>query len=67
MDKNQARIEAKKIIDECIKKEEAIEKEAKRNGIWLPGLDSNHALFREVEKERNEKLAALASMVDKEE
>lgn len=66
MNKNQAYIEAEKIIDDYIKKEKAIIEKAKKNGTWKPGLDANNDLFREIVKERNEKLSLLSSMVDKE-
>lgn len=66
MNKSQAHIEAEKIIDNYIEKEKAIIEEAKKNGTWQPGLDANNNLFREIVKERNEKLSLLSSMVDKE-
>lgn len=66
MTKQQAQEEARKILNAYAQRTIEIEKEAKRNGTWLMGLDSNNGLFKEIEKECNEKLKALASMVDKE-
>ena len=66
MTKEQARKEALLIIEDFSKKCDVITKEAKKNGTWLMGLDSNKGLFKEAEKEAKEKLKALASKVDKE-
>lgn len=65
MNKEEFWIEAMKIFDEYIEKSEAIQKEAKENGTWLMGLDSNNGLFKGIEKEAKEKLTFLVSMVDK--
>jgi len=66
MNKNQAYIEFKKIIHEYNEKADAIIAEAKTNGTWLPGLDGNRVLFREIDKEYKEKVALLSSMINKE-
>lgn len=66
MNKAQADIEAKKIFEEAAKKSEKIIEEAKNNGSWQKGLDSNNGLFKELENETKEKLRVLASMIDEE-
>ena len=66
MTKEQARKEALSIIEDFSEKCDLIRKEAKKNGTWQMGLDSNKGLFKEAEKEAKEKLKALASKVDKE-
>ncbi len=53
--------EARNIFEESIKKEKAIIKEAKANGTWQMGLDSNRALFKELHEETKDKLKALNS------
>lgn len=65
MTKEQAKKEALAIIEDYSKKCDLIVKEAKENGTWLMGLDSNNGLFKEAKKEAKEKLKALASKVDK--
>lgn len=66
MTKEQARKEALSIMNDFSEKCDLIEKEAKKNGTWLMGLDSNKGLFQEAEKEAKEKLKLLASKVDQE-
>ena len=66
MNKAQADIEAKKIFDEAAKKSEKIIEEAKKNGTWQMGLDSNNGLFKELDEETQGKLKVLASMIDEE-
>ena len=66
MTKEQAMKEAVSIMRDFSKKCDLIEKEARENGTWLMGLDSNKGLFKEAEKEAKEKLKLLASKVDKE-
>ena len=44
---------------------EIIEK-AKKEGKWLPGLDSNEHLFKELKDETKAKLALINSMIDEE-
>lgn len=65
MNKEQAKIEYKKIIEDHIKQEEKIIKEAKKNGTWQMGLDSNRALFADLEKQTVEKIELLKSQIDK--
>ena len=66
MTKEQARREMLLILDEYSEKCDMITKEAKENGTWLMGLDSNKGLFKEAKKEAKEKLTALLSKVDEE-
>ena len=65
MTKEQANKEAKRIFQEAIQKADAIEKEAKQNGSWKPGLDANKALFEDLHKETQEKLKKLSELVEK--
>lgn len=51
--------QARKILEESIKKEKEIIEEAKNNGTWRMGLDSNRDLFKELHKETKSKLNAL--------
>ena len=64
MDKEQAKKEFNKIIQETVNKEDIIEEEAKKNGKWKQGLDSNNELFKEVNEEARRKIELLASMID---
>lgn len=51
--------EARKILEESAKKRKAIIEEAKANGTWQMGLDSNKNLFEELHKEIQNKLKSL--------
>ena len=64
MNKEQARKEYEKIIHDVNKKHEEIRKKAQANGTWLPGLDSNNYLFKEVDNEAKEKIKELAAKVE---
>ena len=66
MNKEQARKEYEKIIHETNDKCEEIIKKAKADGTWLPSLDSNNYLFKEVDNEAKEKIKKLASLIDEE-
>ena len=66
MTKEQARKEAIAIIEDFSEKCDLIRQEAKKNGTWQMGLDSNRELFREAEKAMKDKLKLLASQVEKE-
>lgn len=66
MNKEQAKNEAKKIFRESNKKADAIIEKAKKNGTWKMGLDSNKELFAELDKETQNKLKHLRSLVDEE-
>lgn len=36
------------------------------DGTWLPGLDSNNYLLKEVDNEAKERIKKLASLIDEE-
>ena len=64
MNKEQAKIEYIKIIDDRNKQAEQIMQEAKKKGTWKMGLDSNRGLFAELDKKTIEKIERLKSMID---
>ena len=64
MNKQQADIEARKIFQERNEKANEIIRQAKKDGIWQMGLDSNRELFKELDRETKKKLEKLASMID---
>ncbi len=64
MNREQANKEAEKIFDEVSEKCDEIMREAKENGTWQMGLDSNNHLFKEVHEEARKKLEILHSMID---
>lgn len=64
MNKLQADIEARKIFQESNAKADQIIKEAKKNGTWNKGLDSNKSLLAELHKETKQKIDLLYSMID---
>ena len=66
MNKEQARKEYEKIIHDVNTQHEEIIKKAQVNGTWLPGLDSNNYLFKEVNDQAKEKIKKLASLIDEE-
>ena len=66
MTKKEADEKAKMIFEDLNKKCEEIIKQAKKDGIWKSGLDSNKELFFEVENEAKEKLRELSSQIDAE-
>ena len=66
MTKKEADRKAEIIFKELNKKCEEIIKQAKKDGIWKSGLDSNKELFFEVENEAKEKLRELSSQIDAE-
>lgn len=66
MTKKEADKKAEIIFKELNKKCEEIIKQAKKDGIWKSGLDSNKELFSEVENEAKEKLRELSSQIDDE-
>ena len=63
MNKEQAKIEYKKIIHDSIKQEQKIIQEAKKNGTWKMGLDSNNELFADLHKKTKEKIDFLKSLI----
>ena len=57
--KEEANNELKRIIAESIEQHKRIEKEAKANGTWQMGLDSNNSLFAEVDEVYKAKFEAV--------
>lgn len=66
MTKKEAQEEYLKLLHERIAITDKIIEEAKANGTWLPGLDSNNYLFKDVEKQFWEKVLEIRSKVDEE-
>ena len=66
MTKKEADEKAKMIFEDLNKKCEEIIKQAKKDGIWKSGLDSNKELFSEGDNEAKEKLRELSSQMDAE-
>ena len=64
MTKKEADEKAKMIFEDLNKKCEEIIKQAKKDGIWKRGLDSNKELFFEVENEAKEKLRKLSLQIN---
>lgn len=64
MTREQADKEALKIFRETNIEEERIMENAKKDGTWLPGIDGNEYLFRELRKKALEKLQKLSSEID---
>lgn len=64
MTKKEADEKAKMIFEDLNKKCEEIIKQAKKDGIWKSGLDSNKELFFEVENEAKEKLRKLSLQIN---
>ena len=64
MTKKEADEKAKMIFEDLNKKCEEIIKQAKKDGVWKSGLDSNKELFFEVENEAKEKLRKLSLQIN---
>lgn len=64
MTKEEAKIEFYKILDEQNEKKDIIIAEAKKNGTWLMGLDSNNYLFVDIENETKEKIRLLVNRIE---
>ncbi len=63
MNKEQAKEEYLKIIREVNRKSDEIIAEAKKNGTWRMGLDSNNDLFKEIDDEAKKKIKDLLSHI----
>lgn len=63
MSKEEIRKEFFKILNEYTIEVDRIAKEAKENGKWLPGLDSNKGLFKDLQAKTNEKIEYLRSQM----
>lgn len=64
MDKEQADIEARKILSGANEKAKQIIEAAKERGDWEIGLDSNKKLFEELDIETRTKLRNLKLNID---
>lgn len=64
MTKEVVKLEFYKILDELNEKKDIIIAEAKKNGTWLMGLDSNNYLFVDVDNEAKEKIRLLINQID---
>ena len=64
MNKEQAKIEYEKIIHDANKEIISAMEEAKRNGTWKPGLDTNEALFSGIKEEAKKKIEVLKTLID---
>ena len=64
MTKEVEKLEFYKILDELNEKKDIIIAEAKKNGTWLMGLDSNNYLFVDVENETKEKIRLLVNQIE---
>lgn len=64
MTEEQARKEADKIFSEAIRKCDEAAEEAKRNGTWVSGLDTNRALYEPIHREAKAKLKKLYESID---
>ncbi len=64
MNKEQAKKEYEKILHEANKKIIAVADEAKKNGTWKSGLDSNEGLLNEIKEETKKKVELLKTLID---
>lgn len=64
MNKEQAKKEYIKIIQNRNAKAEEIKAKAQKDGTWKPGLDSNNALFKEIDNEAKRKIESLKLLLD---
>ena len=64
MTKKEADEKAKKIFEELNQTHDEIIEQAKKEGIWKCGLDSNRELFVQVDNEAKEKLRELSSQIE---
>ena len=66
MNKEQAKKEYIKIIQNRNAKAEEIIAKAQKNGTWEKGLDSNNELFKEIDNEAKKKIELLKKLIDEE-
>lgn len=64
MTREEADEKAKQIFKELVERHNEIIKQAKKDGVWKSGLDSNGELFVESDNEAKTKLKELASQID---
>ena len=53
-----------KLLDENVRENQKIAKNAKENGLWKPGLDANRDLFAESNRRFKKKIDELKNMLD---
>lgn len=63
MTKEQAQAEYLKLLNDKLKEEEEIIANAKKDGKWKAGLDSNRELFKELNEKYNVKIKKLKEMI----
>ena len=59
MNREQAQTEYLDLLNKKVDEENKIIEDAKRKGIWKPGLDSNRELFKELDVEFARKIEEL--------
>ena len=64
MTEEEARKEAQKIFKEWAERGIELMEQAKKDGTWVSGLDSNRSLFKPLNEEMKEKLELLKTMVE---
>ena len=64
MTKAEANEEARKLAEWYNQEAARIVQEAKANGTWLPGLDTNRHLFEELKAETRRRLEHIRSQID---
>ncbi len=64
MDRQQAEQEYRNLLAEWTKEEDEIVEQAKREGIWKPGLDSNRELFKDIADKYKKKIQELKDSLD---
>ncbi len=64
MDKEQAKKEYERILAESSYEIVAIIEEAKKNGTWKPGLDTNEELFAEHTQKTKRKIEELIRTIE---
>lgn len=65
MTKEQAQKEFLKLLEQKVKEEDKIIKDAKEKGLWKQGLDSNNELFIDLNNEYKKKIELLKSLIEK--
>ena len=65
MTKEQANKEIHELIREANRRADELIKEAKENGTWLPGLDSNRALFKPPDDEIWGRIQQIQAQIEK--
>lgn len=64
MTREQAQKEYEQLLNRTVAEKRRIEEEAKRNGTWKAGLDSNNHLFAKIDSEFANKVKKIQSKVE---